>query len=343
MMKKRIIDDLWNEIEKIPFRSKKLKEPLGTILFSLPDIPAYVLQNMIKNINYIPKTPPFFYPYRNNIFIKRVIKVKKGLKIKTVVGERKGNKKTIILVHGIFQSKNFRFIRDIAEHLYNYFNFNVIVIDLRDHLETGFLSPCFPASSGFFEGKDILEIASQIKFKNTDLKIFLLGFSYGGGIVLNALNSYKANKIISGVIAVSPSLILEDVVNHIDTNPGFFSSFHPIYNLFKLCLFLRYRFRIKTFDEYLEIAAKKYGFEKYEMMRSSSVTEFIDRIDVPALIILSKDDPVIPRCNMKKVLDESQINKNVKVLVKNEGGHIAFSFIASSWFFKVIDKFAEQF
>lgn len=338
-MKGQEVKRLWSAIEEIPFRPRNVKEPLGTVVFSLLDIPAYIFQNKIKHFPLFPQIPPFYYPYKRGKFSKKGFKIKNSLQLQTVIGERENNRKTVILVHGIFQSKNFRFIRNIADRLYSDFGFDVIVIDIRDHLETGSLFPEFPISSGFLEGKDILEIASQVKRKNKGQNIFLIGFSYGGGIVLNTLNSSEAKDVISGVIAISPTMILEHAVRHIDTNPGVIESFYPMYSLFQLCLRLRYGVSIKTFDEYIEKSAKRYGSEKKVMMTRSSVTEFINRIEVPTLIIVSKDDPVIPEGDIEEVIKQSRFNENIKVMVQEKGGHIAFSFIAPVWFYKVIDAF----
>lgn len=338
-MKDSRIKQLWSEIDEIPFHPRIIREPLGTIFFSLPDIPAYIFQNMVKQLPLFPQTTPFFYPYKRNAFSKKIFTIKKGLKLKAEVGERKNNERTIVLVHGIFQSKNFRFIRNIANHLYEDYSFNVIIVDIRDHLGTAFLSPYFPASAGLLEGEDILEIASQFRVKNRTTKIFLLGFSYGGAVVLNALNFTKAKDVISGVIAVSPTMILDHAIQHIDRRPAFFEPFHSIYNLFKLCLRLRYGVSIRTFDKYIENSAKSYGYKKKEMMKRSSVTEFIKRIEVPTLMLLSKDDSVIPEGDIEAVVEQSRSNENIKILVKEQGGHIAFSFIAPVWFFKVIDTF----
>ena len=332
---------MWNDIERIPFHPKKIREPLGTVVFSLPDIPAYIYQNMVKVIAIIPQIQPFFYPYSSNKFTGRIFKMKNGLELKAEVAERVGNKRTLVLVHGIFQSKNFRFIRNIASHLYSRYNFNVIVVDTRDHLGTGFLSPDFPASSGFLEGEDILEVASQVKAERETSSVFLLGFSYGGTVVLNTLNSAKAKNAIDGVIAISPALILKNAVKHMDTKPAYFEPFHPIYNILKLCIRLRYGVAIRMFDEYIGNAARVYGLNKNEIMKRSSITEFVKNIDLPALIIVSKDDPVIPEGDIDKTFEKSRSNENVKVLVKEKGGHIAFSFIEPEWFYKVIDTFCQ--
>ncbi len=338
-MRNQEIGQLWNDIERIPFHPKKIREPLGTVVFSLPDIPAYIYQNMVKVIAVIPQIQPFFYPYSSKKFTSRIFKIKNGLELKAEVAKRVGNKRTIILVHGIFQSKNFRFIRNIASHLYSRYNFDVIVVDTRDHLGTGFLSPDFPASSGFLEGEDILEVASQVKEESETSSVFLLGFSYGGTVVLNTLNSKKIKDIVDGVIAVSPALILEHAVTHIDTKSSFFDPFYQMYVVFQLCLRLRYGFGIKTFREYLKKSAQTYGYREKVMMKRSSVTEFIKNIEIPTLILVSEDDPVIPKGDIEEVSLQSRDNGNVKVLVKEKGGHIAFSFIEPEWFYKVIGRF----
>jgi predicted alpha/beta-fold hydrolase len=338
-MKTSELKHLWKKLENIPFSPRQLREPFGTILFSLPDIPSYIFQNLPLKIQIIPEIPPLIYKYRQNVFSREIFETEDGLQVESIVAKKSGNKKTLIMVHGIFQSKNFRFIRTIASLLYERLNFNIVAIDIREHFKTRYRSFNFPASSGLLEGRDVLYISSQLKQREGESDIFLLGFSFGGTIVLNTAKLNGAKDVISGIIAVSPAMILENVVAHIDKNPGFSSPFYPLYNLFRICLSLRYSRKVKSFDEYLENSAKHYGLEKKRMMKQSSVTEFAQEIAVPTLILLSRDDAVIPGSDIAKVKEKVEGTEYIKMIVKDRGGHIAFPFVEPRWFYGIIEKF----
>jgi predicted alpha/beta-fold hydrolase len=329
---------LWERIESIPFNPRKVPEPFGTVLFSLPDLPAYIAQSGCRKLYFLPGCAPFCYGYPRG-FKRRIFCLESGLRMDSMVGEREGARSLFILVHGIFQSKNFKFIRDMAKRFFE--EHSVVVVDTRDHLGTHHLSPGYPASGGFLEGEDILEIAMRLKREKPEVRIFLIGFSYGGGIVLNSLNSEDAKNVISGVIAVSPTMIIKNAVTHIDTYPGPGSPFLPVYNLFQTCLGLRHGVSIKTFHEYLEQSAKRYGYTVEEMMERSSLPGFIERIRVPALLFMAKDDPVIPEGDAEKIMEISRTSEFVHPKLMEKGGHIAFSFIDQNWFYGIITEFVK--
>jgi predicted alpha/beta-fold hydrolase len=339
-MEKENLKTLWDEVEKVSYNPRRLKEPFGTILFSLPDIPAYIYQNFIYNFPFYIGVPPFFYRYGRE-FSRRIFRVSPSQRVDGEIAMRSGNRETVVLVHGIFQSKYFKFIRDIASKLFYRYGFNVIIVDTRDHLGTRTLSPENLASPGVLEGEDIIRIGEIIRADNPHSPLYLIGFSYGGGIVLNASSSEKAKDLLAGVIAISPTMILKHAVEHIDTDPGLFSPFKPVYDLFQLCMRLRYGISVRSFDEYLERSADDYGFSKEEMLEKSSLTNFFGKITIPVLLIVSEDDPVIPGGDIKVVKRKISSKENIKVMVRKKGGHIAFPFVDKKWFFKIIEKFIE--
>jgi predicted alpha/beta-fold hydrolase len=330
------LQSLWESIDSIPNAPRRIPEPFGTVLFALPDLPAFIFQNGYRFLPFLPACAPFYYPYHAP-FRRRIFNLPGSVCIDAVVAEKPGSNTMVVLVHGIFQSKNFKFIRDMAQELYSHHS--VVVLDTRDHLGSSYLSLDSPASGGTIEGSDILAITRQLKKEHQALKIFLVGFSYGGGIVLNALSNESAKEVISGVVAVSPTIIISHAVSHIDTDPGIGSPFYPIYNLFQTCLRLRHGLAIRTFHEYLEKAAERYGFTPDDMLRRSSLPSFIHSIEIPALLLIAKNDPVIPEGDIGTTARMAKTSDYVHLMVRQEGGHIAFSFIDKRWFYRLIEEF----
>ncbi len=330
---------LWEKIDAIPKNPRNIREPYGTVLFALPDMLAFISQSICRHVPFLPSFSPFRYRY-HAYFKRRIFEVPNRIRIDSVVGEKPASEILVVLVHGIFQSKNFKFIRDMAQRLYE--RYSVAVVDIRDHLGTFRLASEYPASGGTIEGRDILEIAGQLKKRKPGLRIFLIGFSYGGGIVLNAMDEGRARGIISGVIAISPTMSINHAVAHIDTDPGIASPFYPMYSLFRICLRLRYGISIRTFHEYIEKAAQQYGYGTEEIMKRSSVAEFERRIEIPTLLIIAKDDAVIPKGDIAKIVELSRENEYVHVCVREHGGHIAFSFIDQDWFYGIIREFTDS-
>jgi predicted alpha/beta-fold hydrolase len=315
-----------------------MREPYGTVLFALPDLPAFISQSAFRTVSFLPRFAPFYYRYPRK-FSRRIFHPESGMRVESVIARGGGSGDVFILVHGIFQSKNFKFIRDMATQLSR--KFAVVVVDTRDHLGTFYLSPDYPASGGTMEGKDILGIARALKREQRQLRVFLVGFSYGGGIVLNAVDNEEAKDLIAGVVAVSPTMMIEHAVSHIDTDPGFASPFYPMYSLFQTCLRLRHGVSIKTFKEYLHGAAVRYGATEHDMMDASSLSSFMGRIKVPTYILIARNDPVIPDGDIETISRLSSANEYVHICVRESGGHIAFAFIDQGWFYRTLEEFAK--
>lgn len=330
-------DLIWERIDRIGRNPRRIPEPFGTVLFSLPDVPAFLFQNGCRALPLLPHFAPFYYRYGRN-FKRRIFEVSSGVRMDAVHAQRPGSRTLVVLVHGIFQSKNFKFIRDMAHSLYEHHS--VVVVDTRDHLGTFSLSSGYPASAGTIEGGDILAICRQLRQENgADTRIFIVGFSYGGGIVLNSIADEKAGETVKGIVAVSPTMVMDHAVSHIDKDPGFTSPFYPMYSLFQTCLRLRYGMAMRSFREYLEKAALRYGLSPEEMLERSSLPALINRIRVPALLLVAKDDPVIPAGDAERMYALSKGNDFVHLIIADRGGHIGFAFIDKSWFYGLLEEF----
>ncbi len=82
--------------------------------------------------------------------------------------------------------------------------------------------------------------------------------------------------------------------------------------------------RARTFREFDEVAtAPLHGFrDADDYYAQSSSTGFIGRIDIPTLLIHSRDDPFLPSAALP--IEQAEGNPLVEVAISEQGGHMGF-------------------
>jgi predicted alpha/beta-fold hydrolase len=166
--------------------------------------------------------------------------------------------------------------------------------------------------------------------------IFLAGFSLGGNVVLKLAGESGRDLpgVVAGVAAVSTPIDLGACCRHLRRLDNFLYD-----NRFVGQLKARYRRRctqhpdryspdplsqvrsVWSFDDL--ITAPHFGFgtaENYYATQSSQ--NFLDDIQVPALVIQAQDDPLIPFSVYSHPAFSS--NRHIQLLTPRHGGHVGF-------------------
>ncbi len=183
---------------------------------------------------------------------------------------------------------------------------------------------------------DLLSVVRQLR-RESDIPVILIGFSLGGNVVLKLageLGEQAGAEGIAGVCAVSTPIDLAACVrrlyareNRIYANrflkrlkqrivtknrlsPGLF----PVERLASVRT-------VYDFDDVF--TAPSFGFgtaANYYATQSSN--QFLEHIRIPALLIQSKDDPMIPF----EVYDHRafRTNPNLRLIAPDRGGHLGF-------------------
>ena len=127
---------------------------------------------------------------------------------------------TVIVVHGLFDSKFSRYVEVAAESLASS-GLGVLVPDMRWH--GCLLSKEWLPTFGIEEGRDLLAWANWLRATKGTESIGLLGFSLGGLDVLAAATLPEARTMLpAGVIAVCPPGSLKQTFVSLAA-PNFFS------------------------------------------------------------------------------------------------------------------------
>lgn len=164
-----------------------------------------------------------------------------------------------------------------------------------------------------------------------------IGFSLGGNMLLKLMGEFDVAAMIKQAFVVSPPFDLASCAESI--NRGF----SKIYQKY-LLKSMRHRFRIKynrfeygkmlglsladiadlrtfyAFDD--RITGPLHGFSGAKhYYESCSANRFMDRINIPTLVLHAKDDPFM---SPDIVPDKTLLSDKVKIELSDTGGHVGF-------------------
>ena len=239
---------------------------------------------------------------------------------------------TIIVWHGIEGSTSSNYMQATAEKGFRA-GFNVIRVNLRncggtEHLTTTIYHGGLSA--------DLRAVVEELIEKDQISRMFLVGFSLGGNLVLKLAGEFgdHAPREILGVCVVSPSVDLNTSADLImkRSNWIYHQDFvrrlkkrvrtnHKLYPENYDVSGLGQARTIKDFDD--RFTARAHGFANADdyYYRSSSL-RVVDQIRIPTLIIHAEDDPFIPFFPLR---DAAVANNPYVLLVgPKHGGHVAF-------------------
>lgn len=191
---------------------------------------------------------------------------------------KNNHKEVIILVHGWFMTKDSRAFSSLAKDFSKYFD--VISFDCRGHGK----------SSGFytFTSKETIDLKTVVEFaKKQYEKIYLIGFSLGGALVL--IHS-SLNIDVDKVIAVSAPCDFNKIENKIWKKEAWLPTF------------------------------KKFELERWISIRPSLIMrkkikpiDVIKNIKVPTLFIAGEKDPTVCPWHTKLLYEKATCPKKFEL------------------------------
>jgi len=239
---------------------------------------------------------------------------------------------TVVLWHGIEGSTASVYMVATADKAFRA-GFNVVRVNLRNCGGTEHLT------STLYHGglsADLRVVIAELIEKDKLTKIFPVGYSLGGNMVLKLATEYGENPPpeIWGICAVSPSVNLaasselisqrsnwiyhRDFVRRLRRRIKIKHEIYPaLYNLEGVSRV----HTIRDFDEYY--TAVVHGFDNADdYYRKASSIHDIGRIRIPTLIIHAQDDPFIPYAPLRN--ESLAANPYILLLDPERGGHVAF-------------------
>ncbi len=239
---------------------------------------------------------------------------------------------TMIIWHGIEGSSESTYMLSTAQKSFSA-GFNVIRMNLRTCGGTEHLT------STIYHGgltDDLSAVVSELIEQDSLPRLFLVGYSLGGNLVLKLAGEYADDppKEVLAVCAVSPSIDLQASAQLI-LKPSNWLYQQDFVRRLKHRLRVKHKLfpeqyditglsSVKTLREFDDrYTSRAHGFEGVDdyYYRASSI-RVTDRIRIPTVIIHAEDDPFIPFAPM---LDPAVANNPyILVVAPKQGGHVAF-------------------
>ncbi|HEX5431002.1 MAG TPA: alpha/beta fold hydrolase [Bryobacteraceae bacterium] len=237
----------------------------------------------------------------------------------------------ILLVHGLEGSSAAGYEVSMAcaalEHGYAVHRLNMRGCGGTDHLSL----------TSYHAGQtwDVLAVLRERK-ETSGAPLFLIGFSLGGNVALKLAGELgpAARELLSGVCAISAPIDLAACAAALEL---------PCNVIYRRRFVKRLKERIRRrhlqapeiytlehlpkirtiidFDNYY--TARLFGFgTAANYFKTQSANQFLDRIEVPALVVQAKDDPLIPF----SAFDHAAFSSNpyLQLEAVEHGGHLGF-------------------
>lgn len=193
------------------------------------------------------------------------------------------------------------------------------------------------AVSGYHAGQtsDLLAFVRERRRLST-LPIFIVGFSLGGNVTLKLAGELadSAGELLAGVCAVSTPIDLAACVAALGQPRNFIYQNRFLSRLKDRIrrknrqapdvYTLEHLPKIRTIEDFDDhYTARLFGFGTAQnYFRTQSSNQFLERIRVPALLVQSKDDPLVPF----PIFEHPAFDRNPRLtlLAVEHGGHLGF-------------------
>jgi predicted alpha/beta-fold hydrolase len=239
---------------------------------------------------------------------------------------------TMVMWHGMEGSTASGYMPSTAEKAFAA-GFNVVRVNLRNCGGTEHLTPTL-YHAGLSE--DFRAVLNELIERDGLTRIFAVGFSLSGNIVLKLAGEYGDNppSQLLGICAISPSvdhyasvaaiMLRSNRLYHRDFLRRMRNRVRRKQKLFPHLFDLGQIDQVRTLRDFDEtFTSRAHGFAGADdYYQKTSSLKVIDRIRVPTLIIHAEDDPFIPFAPLRHPAIAR--NPYLLVMATSKGGHVAF-------------------
>ena len=246
---------------------------------------------------------------------------------------KKGNKRILVLFHGLEGSSNSQYIKGFASY-FNNKHWDIAAINFRSCSgETNKLATSYHSG----KTEDIQEILNHINTSYNYQDIFLTGFSLGANVLLKWAADYTNSilKNVRGIAAISAPVDLEDSALQMAKfkNKLYMHRFLKSLNLKmrqKKALFphqinINNIHLIKNFHQFdNQFTAPIHGFKNApDYYQKCSSVSYLDKIQLPTLLLNALNDPFLGA----KCYPFGDVKNHPFIFAEfpKIGGHVGFS------------------
>ena len=236
----------------------------------------------------------------------------------------------VIILHGLCGCHGSPYVVRTAGKL-NREGFRTIRVDMR-----GFGDSTFVSRNHLHGGcsQDLLSVISFVRRMSPLSSISLVGFSIGGNIVLRTLGKWasKVESVVDSAVAICPPIELITASRNL-RNQG--NRLYERYFIRRMSGQIQARRRqvkglidpgvyplpnrLIHFDD--QFTAPAWGYSgAIEYYREASSSQWLRDIQVPTLLLVAKDDPVVPF----SMFSETELSSEIELVAPAKGGHLGF-------------------
>jgi predicted alpha/beta-fold hydrolase len=253
----------------------------------------------------------------------------------------------LIVVHGLFTSSRFDYVRQIAVRAFYEWGFNVAALDLRSFGMTELTSPA-PSTAGWKEGLDILSLAAYMKQLGST-SVGALGISLGGSSVLNACDQEAtARDLDGGILAVSPPAVPKEAWARLAEDVPRDHPRYLLHRAFQAALISRVRSgrwppEAEDMNRVMEyVSAPYYGVSADQIWTHARGVDHVPNAKVPLLILHPEDDPIVKVEQARTLATAAEANDLVRVWILPTGSHGLLEAADPTWTHAVYRTFFER-
>jgi len=245
---------------------------------------------------------------------------------------KKGNKRLVLVLHGLEGNSQRHYVKGIAKHFSaNYWD--VAAWNARS------CSGEMNKQPRLYHHGDVADVATTIDYiidTNDYKEIALVGFSMGGAMVLNYISesSVKLPALISKAVVISPPVEVGDSAIQLEKASMTFYRKRFLDKLkekMKLKALMHPTIikvggidAITAFADFdVRYTVPLHNFDTTEAFYKNATSKHqLGNINIPTLLLISKDDPFMPPSCYP--LKEAENHPNLYLELTDRGGHVGF-------------------
>ncbi len=338
--RERSMTALMDDLERLEHHLRR--SPVAELRRGLADVFPFVIAQHREGA-----VMGYRYPAQ---FSEHIFEGADGEEIAATIGLQEAPRPGLIVVHGVFTSARFDYVRQIAVRAFYEWGFNVAAIDLRSFGLTE-LTTHAPSTGGWKEGEDIAALGRYMKSLGTT-SVGALGISHGGGSVLNATDLEGVeDSLDGGILAVSAPADPLRAWKRLSepVKPG--HPRYPLHKAFRAMLISRVRSgrwpaeaeRAENMGEVLEIIAEPYyELPAEQIWRNARTVDRIADAKIPVLVLHPSDDVIVKVEHAQMLAEAARDNDLVRVWILPAGAHGILEAIDERFTYNVYRGFFER-
>jgi predicted alpha/beta-fold hydrolase len=280
-------------------------------------------------------------------FKDHIVEGADGERIAAAIALQEAARPALIVVHGLFTSSRFDYVRQTAVRAYYEWGFNVAALDLRSMGMTELTSPA-PSTAGWKEGLDIIALARYMKELGAT-SVGALGISLGGSSVLNACHyDETATTLDGGILSVSPPADPKAAWERLSEPVPRGHPRYPLHKAFEAALISRVRSgrwppEAEDMLRAMEVvSAPYYRLSADEIWANARGMDHVPDSRVPLLILHPKDDHIVKVDHARMLTEAAKDNDLVRVWILPVGSHGLLEAADPRWTHLVYRVFFER-